>query len=232
MCGRFVLLTMDEVLEIIQALEMESPFNAIPDWPARPQPDHARHQAYPGSTAPVITTTGEPESPTGSMLQGKILRWGFEASWTKKLLFNTRIETALGNKPGIWHDPIMHGRCIVPTYGFFEPHASETQISPRTGKPVKRQYRFRSPGGITLLGGVCSGDAFSVVTTAPNTSVAPVHDRMPLVLREHEVNEWLYGDPAMLADRSEVPLVVESDEQNDRGNRDDLSDPQERLPLE
>ena len=47
MCGRFVMLTFDEVLQVVQCLEFHTPFNALPDWPARPS-------AYPGSEAPVI----------------------------------------------------------------------------------------------------------------------------------------------------------------------------------
>lgn len=32
---------------------------------------------------------------------------------------------------------------------------------------------------------------FTILTTAPNASVAPVHDRMPLVLDKNEVPQWL-----------------------------------------
>ena len=120
--------------------------------------------------------------------------------------------------PGLWEDPIRRGRCIVPTMGFFEPHATETRPNPRGGKPVKRQYRFCSPdsGGITLLGGVRDDRAFSIVTTAPNAAIAPVHDRMPLVLREDEVESWFAGDPMAFADRSTIALdVIPEDEGND-----------------
>lgn len=32
---------------------------------------------------------------------------------------------------------------------------------------------------------------FTILTTVPNASVAPVHERMPLVLDKNEVPQWL-----------------------------------------
>lgn len=194
MCGRFVSLSWDEVLGVIQSIEMDTPFNVEPDWPAR------RPSAYPKSIVPVI-------APAEEGLEPLDLRWGFAAPWdSKKVLFNTRIETALDQKGGVWRDAIEHGRCIVPTMGFFEPSATETITSARTGKPIKRQYEFAMPGQLTLLAGVRNQDAFSVVTTEPNRTVAAVHKRMPIVLGRGEVRQWLYGDYPALADRSGVAL--------------------------
>jgi putative SOS response-associated peptidase YedK len=34
----------------------------------------------------------------------------------------------------------------------------------------------------------------AILTTTPNELVAPVHDRMPVILRPEEVDEWLDGD--------------------------------------
>lgn len=50
---------------------------------------------------------------------------------------------------------------------------------------------------------------FSVVTTTPNASVAPVHDRMPLVLGPGESRIWLGPYFGRLADRNDVRLVAE-----------------------
>ncbi len=195
-CGRFIALTWDEVLGVIRSIQMDAPFMPDPDWPA------ARPNAFPGSIVPVI-------APAEGGLDAVELRWGFEAPWdAKKALFNTRIETALDQKEGLWRDALEHGRCIVPTLGFFEPSDTETMPSPRTGKPIKRQYEFSLPGGLTLLAGIQDENAFSVMTTKPNRCVAPIHKRMPMVLREYEADQWLFGDFAALADRSSVELDV------------------------
>lgn len=199
MCGRFVSLTWDEVLGVIKSIEMNAPYIVESDWPTR------RMNAYPKSSVPIIT-------PDDDELVPADLRWGFPAPWdSKKTLFNTRIETALSEKSGIWKDAIEHGRCIVPTLGFFEPSATETTISVRTGKPIIVQYEFALPGKLTLLAGVRNEDAFSVVTTYPNDTVAPIHGRMPIVLREEEAKQWLYGDYASLADRQGIELGVHAE---------------------
>lgn len=199
MCGRFVYLEWDEVLDVIQRIVMHTPFEPRPEWPA------GRRIARPGSVVPVISAEDENLAPVD-------LHWGIPAPWDEgKTLFNTRIETALGQKDGIWSDAVRHGRCIVPTWGFFEPSATETTLSPRTGRPVKRQYEFSLPEGPTLLAGVRVQEAFSVVTTEPNASVAPIHDRMPVVLRQDEARQWLYGDYASLADREGIALNVKAE---------------------
>ena len=70
-----------------------------------------------------------------------------------------------------------------------------------------RQYAFRSGNGSALLlGAVHQEGRISVVTTAPNSTVAPIHHRMPLVLETHEVATWLGGQWASLADRSSIKL--------------------------
>lgn len=201
MCGRFVMLTFDEVAEVIRSIQMDTPFIIDPDWPAQ------RPMAYPGSTVPIIM-------PHDGALTPIERTWGFEVDWRKGLVFNTRIETALGPKPGIWKGPIEHGRCVVATAGFFEPHATETLRSPRTGRSVKRQYLFESADSRpTFLAGVEGEGAFSVVTTEPNRFVAPVHDRMPLVLEPSEISLWLHGDFASLADRKAIELVVRPEDE-------------------
>ncbi len=67
---------------------------------------------------------------------------------------------------------------------------------------------FQLPGARAfLLAAVHEGDRFSIVTTRPNASVAPVHDRMPLMLGPGESSVWLGPDFAELANRSTLVLV-------------------------
>ena len=71
----------------------------------------------------------------------------------------------------------------MPVRAFYEGHQTERVPSERTGKHVRRQYRFRLPGARAfLLAGVTAEGRLSIVTTEPNATVAPVHNRMPLVL--------------------------------------------------
>ncbi len=118
----------------------------------------------------------------------------------------------------MWTKAIAEGRCLVLVRAFYESHATEMVVSERTGKPVRRQYRFRLPGARAfLLAAVQADGRFSVVTTAPNANVAPVHDRMPLVLGPGESSTWLGPDFASLADRSRLRLESKPE---GGGNRD------------
>ncbi len=203
MCGKCVVLTYDEVLDLVMRIEVSGPAAAA-EWPARA----VGTTAFPNSVVPLIVPGGEagctPFVPAG--LQVRQMRWGFEESWKPGVVFNTRIESA--GKP-MWRDSMEHRRCIIPVRSFFETSATETVPSPRTGRPVRRSFEFAEPNShVTFVGGMWKGDRFSMVTTEANRWMAPVHHRMPLVLRPGELAQWLGPDYLRLADRSSVELAV------------------------
>ena len=212
MCGRFTGLTYDQVAEVVAAVEAGGVGNAAPDWPAQ------RADIRPGSQAWIIVPGNLPgnRAEEGSLTSGLAMlapfeaQWGFPVEWSNTLVFNTRIETATGANPGMWQQPIREGRCLVPALRFFEPHATETVASPASGRMVKRQYAFEPyEQGFLLMAAVVQGSRFSIVTTKPNACVAPVHDRMPLVVQPHEVPMWLGPCFVELADRASVELRVQ-----------------------
>ena len=43
---------------------------------------------------------------------------------------------------------------------------------------------------------VDNAERFVVITTEANESVSNVHDRMPLILDENEIDMWIYDDKA------------------------------------
>lgn len=196
MCGRFTVLTFEEVVAVVEAVEGRRAPQVLEPL------DGGRACAFPGNEIPLIAPDERGE------LQIAQATWGFEAPWNGKLVFNTRIESALDGV-ALWRDAIQRGRCIIPVAAFFEPHATETVPSPRTGKPMKRPYVFADPSGAPLLlAGVRSDDRCSIVTCAPNRWVAPIHDRMPLVMRFQEATTWLASDWQVLADRCDLQLHV------------------------
>lgn len=202
MCGRCVIFTFDEVLGIVRKIVVGAPINGQPDWPAR------RPEAYPMSVAPLIVPTFDTACAAPAIEEGSLepreLSWGFEESWKPGVVFNTRIESAA--KP-TWRDSMEHRRCIIPVPAFYEAHQSETIPSPRTGKPVKRHYEFRVPDqSVILIGCIRRGESFSMVTTEANAYMAPIHHRMPLIVRQEELPIWLGSDYMDLADRSSIKL--------------------------
>lgn len=172
-------------------------------------PDPLR-DARPGSTAPLFVPDG-----VGGLRVAN-LEWGFPLDGKPHAVFNTRIESALEQlrrgRRGMWAKAIAEGRCLVPVRAFYEGHTPERVPSPVTGKPIRRQYIFRLPGARAfLLAAVQMDGKFSIVTIEPNATVAPIHDRMPLVLGPGESSMWLGSGFAALSNRDEITLDVESD---------------------
>ena len=53
------------------------------------------------------------------------------------------------------------------------------------------------------------GKQFTILTTAPNDSVSPVHDRMPLVLLPEEIQPWIQNWEIAEEILSKVPPLLE-----------------------
>lgn len=218
MCKRCIILTYDEVLDIVHRIEFGAPLNFNPDWPVRTT------EVYPKSNAPLIVPKFDTAAvaPTSSLATESFssssslpafppeslgvheLSWGFEESWKPGVVFNTRIESA--TKP-MWRESMEHRRCALPVLAFFETHREETYPSPKTGKLIKRQYEFRIPGQeIIFIGCTWREDTFSMVTTDANADMAPIHHRMPLIVHQKELPLWFGSDYQQLADRSGIRL--------------------------
>ena len=87
---------------------------------------------------------------------------------------------------------LRHRRCLVPTNGFYE----------WTGKAgAKVPHLIRRPGADLMafaglwehwLGADGSEfDTMAILTVAANATVAPIHDRMPVILPEADFERWL-----------------------------------------
>ena len=186
-------------------LEVGAPLNFNPDWPVRTT------EAYPKSVAPLIVPEFDTAAPAPAFAPGSLevreLSWGFEESRKPGVIFNTRIESAM--KP-TWQESMLHRRCILPVPAFFETHREETYPSPKTGKPIKRQYEFRVPGqDVIFIGCTWREDTFSMVTTNANADMAPIHHRMPLIVRQEELPLWFDPNYQQLADRSKIRLEAQ-----------------------
>jgi putative SOS response-associated peptidase YedK len=86
-------------------------------------------------------------------------------------------------------------RCAVVTDGFFEWDAQRHPF-----------WYHRAAGGLVLLGGLyqdaSAGDRdprFTVLTTRPNRLIAAVHDRMPVIVPDARLDDWLTAAPAEAA---------------------------------
>jgi len=134
---------------------------------------------------------------------GQLVRWGLIPSWTKDpgigaRLNNARGETVAG-KPAFRSSFARH-RCLIPANGFYE-----WQAVAADGKMRKQPWFVRpaDSGSFFAFAGLLATWKTSadetiittcIITTAANALMAPIHDRMPAILRPEQYDVWL--DPA------------------------------------
>lgn len=147
------------------------------------------------------------------------MKWGYPGVSGKGLLINTRSETVM-DKP-MFRQGFIHGRILIPTAGFYE------------WNQEKYKFRFfRTDGGVLYLAGISdffgSQRRFSVLTTAPNGSMRPIHNRMPLILEEDQLEPWLYDQEAAKGFLTRVPVELEAVPDRQDRNPDPLKDAKEQ----
>ena len=181
MCGRFGLDVSGEALA--ELLELDS--EAIPE------------------TKPRFNIAPGQEILAMRMMEGgrdaTSLRWGLIPSWAKDRkiahkLINARSET-VAEKPS-FREAFRARRCLIPADGFYEWR--------RAGN-VKEAHHIGLKGGEAFFfAGLWetwmdpqSGEVVesaTLLTTTPNSLVAPIHDRMPVIVRPGHLLPWLQGE--------------------------------------
>jgi putative SOS response-associated peptidase YedK len=115
------------------------------------------------------------------------MRWGFHRE------FNLAINNARSDKleGGMWKEAFHERRCVIPMTLFYE-------WGPGTNGR-KQAHEFHDPDVDYLwAAGIWEehsdlGPCYTMVTTAASPLMAPIHDRMPALLRPEEMQEWLSG---------------------------------------
>lgn len=123
------------------------------------------------------------------------LRWGLVPFWSKGpdnrySMINARAET-VASKPA-YRAAFAQRRCLIPADAFYEWQA---------GKDGKQPYAIRrkdrTPFAMAALFEHWQGDDGSVIdsctilVTDANTLLAPIHDRMPVILDPADYGTWL-----------------------------------------
>lgn len=192
MCGRYTLTSPDELLEELGVGEI--PEGVIP-----------RYNLAPSQEAPVVANRAE-----GRRLE--LFRWGLVPAWAHDpgagyKMINARLETA-AEKPA-FREALRRRRCLVPADGFYEWRKEGRRKVPHLIRREPRRpfafaglwERWRAPGGGWLL-------SFAILTGEANELVAPLHDRMPVVVPREDYGRWLSPDelaPEVLDDLLRPP---------------------------
>ena len=150
-------------------------------------------------TEPDYNVTPRAEVPVVAVSRGTrvldVVRWGRVPSWANDVKIGDRQINAraatVATKPA-FRRAFERRRCIVPADGFYEWQA--------VGGTKRKQPWFihRRDGEPLAFAGLWErrGDlrTFAIITTEPNGVLAPIHDRMPVVLPEHVWDRWLDPD--------------------------------------
>jgi putative SOS response-associated peptidase YedK len=183
MCGRYRLTAKERYLRDHFGLDDDPPWAAR--WNIAPTQQIATIRQH----------RSQPKRSFGLMRWGLIPYWAKEPSIAQKTI-NAMSETA-AEKPA-FRDAMRWRRCLIPADGFYEWR--------RLGKE-KQPYNFGmandSPFAFAGLWERWRGEDSKVIetctilTTKPNSLVANIHDRMPVILRPEDYNLWL--DPGVTA---------------------------------
>lgn len=136
--------------------------------------------------------------------------WGLIPSWAKEAkigsrMINARAET-LAEK-NAFKPSFAKRRCIIPADGFYEWQALARPVKNSEGRPIKKQPMFitgadGAPLAFAGLWSVWRGPdkdrepmrSVTIITTTPNATMSPIHDRMPVILPPDRWADWLDRD--------------------------------------
>ena len=188
MCNQFQLPSLAEIKKYL-ANDLNLPLIE----PASNLPQN--QNIFPKGIAPVLVYTD-------NQLQLLPKSWGYPSPYDhKKVVFNARVERFFEEKHSMWDSSFAKSRCIIIASQFFESGHDTYEAGNH------ERFSFKNANAaLTLIAGIYQKDHFSMVTTKPNASYAPVHDRMPLVLQAAELRQWLFQNFSSLVDRSQLSL--------------------------
>lgn len=133
------------------------------------------------------------------------LRWGLVPPWAKDLktgytMINARVET-VSTKPA-FRSAFKYRRCLIPADGYYEWQALGSRKQP--------YHIHRQDGDLFAFAGLWEHwqeeteqvvESCTILVTAANDSLRPLHDRMPVILEPEDYDRWLdpeAHDPAVL----------------------------------
>lgn len=190
MCGRFTIAAPYSDILIHYYIDEETNINYQPTYNAAPM------QYIPAVVKGSI----------GNRLGN--LRWGLVPSWAKddkigSKMINARAET-LTEKPS-FNRLIASRRCIIPADGFYE----WQQRSGGTKQPFRiilKDENIFSFAGLYDIWTDQDGNkklaTCTIITTEPNSLMADIHNRMPVILHKDDESEWIDRD------NTDVPTLL------------------------
>lgn len=182
MCGRYMIVSNTEALRRLFR------FPELPNL-------EPRYNVAPSQEVPVIRRGADGRA------HFAMLRWGLVPSWAKDLkigtkMINARAET-VAEKPA-FRAAFKARRCLVPADGFYEWRAEEGGKQPYLIR-MADEAPFAFAGLWESWRNPESGETVescTIIVTDANDLVAPIHDRMPVILAPNDYDPWLFSEAA------------------------------------
>ena len=178
MCSRYALACIENLCGRFRVVDTLADFRSC-------------YNISPGSTNPVIVAH--------ERVEARMMQWGLVPHWARDITtlhrpVNARAES-LEVKP-MFRDLLRAKRCLVPASGFFEWMEQWGKKIPfyfyKPDDPVFALAgvydTWQNPAGVTLV-------TYTIITTRANSVVAPVHNRMPVILRQEDEISWVSRAP-------------------------------------
>lgn len=206
MCGRYTLVNPNpRRLRLRFGVTEEAEIDATPRFNIAP-------------TDPVLAVReGAHERELGTLRWGLVPgRWALEKKG--RPLINARSES-IASQPA-FAESFKERRCLIPADGFYEWRRDETGKVPIwLHRPDGELFAF---AGIWARYEPSDGEPIvscAIVTTQPNETVRPIHDRMPVILPRDAEAAWLDGSAEV---EDLTPLLVPSREELEAREVNDL----------
>ncbi len=186
MCGRYALFDDEGMLSREYAAWLADAFGLIGEPEASAIRGETAGEVRPNQRAPVRV-----QDEAGM----RWMTWGFPNPRSLGLTINARSETAL--QKSMFRQAMLHRRIAVPALGFYEwRHNSSGKGKDPYLFRIPEQERMWMAGAYTTFQTASGGtiDRFVILTAPADPVVAAYHDRMPVLLREAEVERWLSPD--------------------------------------
>ena len=119
-----------------------------------------------------------------------LMKWGLIPSWAKDETIGNKLSNARGEtvheKPS-FRSAFKSHRCIIPASGFYEWKTENGVKQPwymslKSGEPMAFAGLWERWNDI---------ETCCIITTAANSLMEPIHDRMPVILTPDQFETWL-----------------------------------------
>jgi putative SOS response-associated peptidase YedK len=172
-----------------------------------------RYNVAPADDVLAVTTDREGRA------RGELLRWGLVPSWaddqnSRLKMINARVET-VAERPA-FRSAFERFRCLIIADGFYEWSAPPDGGRKRAFHITRSDHELFAFAGLWSIwrppgeDGAPKLRSCTILTTAANSVVAPLHDRMPVILERDAEEAWLDpGTPRELLLDMFTPLGAE-----------------------